>query len=74
MHTRRNNSLKDHLNSNVNIVYAQYMHVDRKSVLRNPVGEISRALRGEPNKFVYNERQGRDSVFAIYFIVRDIIK
>jgi len=43
--------LEDRLHSNVNIIYAQYIHVDRKSVPRNLMGEISCAPCGEPNKF-----------------------
>lgn len=57
--------LEDRLHSNVNIVYAQYMHVDRKSVPRNPVGEISCAPCGEPNKFVTGDE---GAVFTINFI------
>lgn len=45
------------------------MHVDRKSVPRNPVGEISCAPCGELNKFVAAVRSG-GAIFMVNFIAR----
>lgn len=68
MHTRQQlRLLEDRLHSNVNIVYAQYMHVDQKSVPWNPMGEISCAPCGESNKFVMVGRYG-SAIFTINFI------
>lgn len=60
--------LEDRLHSNVNIVYAQYMHVDRKSVLRNPVGEISCAPWWRAEQIC--DGGTGDEVFTINFITR----